>query len=76
MAARDSPGTALRLQRVCRKLVGALLQREQLAWSRTKTADRKRQLAEKNPGKLVANYLVEARSDSLCGALFCNVLTR
>ena len=36
-----------------------------------------RQLAEmKEISKLVANYLVEARSDSLCGAFFCNVLTR
>jgi hypothetical protein len=31
---------------------------------------------EKTPGKLYPNYLVEARSDSLCGAFFCNVLTR
>jgi hypothetical protein len=31
---------------------------------------------ERNPGKLVTSYRVEARSDSLCGALFCRVLTR
>jgi len=38
-----------------------------------------RQLAtlQKNPGKLTAlNYYFDARSDSLCGALFCRTLTR
>jgi len=30
----------------------------------------------RNSRQAVFNYLVEARSDSLCGALFCNVLTK